>query len=91
MIEHDWKAVPHRYRRGAWLAQFHAPELGIRWVRDDAGVPVVYSTPEAAYEAACRAYRRAINGKKREPVRGKPMTVRRSALAGRAARLVFQP
>ena len=92
MIEHDWKAVPHRYERGKWMGQFHAPGLGIRWVRDSAGIPIVYDSPEAAYEAACKAYKRAINGPKRPPVEGKPRFVnaRARALGGRAARLVFQ-
>lgn len=83
MIEHGYEASPHRFRRGLWLAKFHGPTIGIRFVRGADRAPVVYETREAAENAARDAYFLAINGKRREPVSGKVRKVDRRQQAPR--------
>jgi len=93
MIEHGYAAIPHRFRPGYFHARYHAPTVGVRWVRDQYMAPAIYSSREAAENAARDAYFLAVNGKRRDPVSGKARVVNRKAKAagGKLAALVFRP
>ncbi len=92
-IAYGFAASPHPHRKRAWLATFWGPGIGTRHVREADGRKRAYPCEESAGRAAMDAMILALNGKRRDPVSGRPMSVNRKArmMGGKLADAVFAP